>query len=168
MYCFYFIFIYVAMATVQPFVFDNIIKPDWRRRQAATVAFGFILNSPSIEHLLPIIPQGLDFLLNVMQDQNSLVKATTTWTLGRIFDTLHSPNCEYQVVTPDNQQRIIYVLLVTIRDTPKVAERVCRAIYFLAKRSKDVASSILTISTVEIISALLCTADRIDVGNSNL
>ncbi|KAH0470402.1 hypothetical protein IEQ34_000125 [Dendrobium chrysotoxum] len=155
---------------VMPFVEGNITKPDWRSREAATFAFGSILEGPSIEQLLPMVHAGLDFLLNAMNDQNSQVKDTTAWTLGRIFEILHSCNCEYQVVTPANLQRIVSVLLDGIRDAPNVADKVCGAIYFLAQGYEDAESdsSILTPYLGQIISALLWTTDRTDVSNSKL
>lgn len=155
---------------VMPFVEGNITKPDWRCREAATFAFGSILEGPSIKKLLPMVHTGLNFLLNAMKDQNSQVKDTTAWTLGRIFEILHSSNSEYQVLTPANLQRIISVLLEGIRDAPNVADKVCGAMYFLAQGYEDAESdsSILTPYLGEIISALLWTADRTDVSNSKL
>ncbi|KAK8960102.1 hypothetical protein KSP40_PGU007104 [Platanthera guangdongensis] len=155
---------------VIPFVQGNIMKPDWRSREAATFAFGSILEGPSIEKLLPMVHSGLDFLLNAMKDPVSQVKDTTAWTLGRIFEILHSSNSEYQVVTPGNLQRIISVLLEGIREAPNVSEKICGAIYFLAQGYEDTESnsSVLTPYLGEIISALLLTTDRTDVSNSKL
>lgn len=155
---------------VMPFVEDSITKPDWRSREAATFAFGSILEGPSIEKLLPMVCAGLDFLLNAMKDHVSQVKDTTAWTLGRVFEILHSPNSEYQVVTSGNLHRIISVLLEGMREAPNVAEKVCGAIYFLAQGYEDTESnsSVLTPYLGEIISALLLTTDRTDVSNSKL
>jgi importin subunit beta-1 len=51
-----------------PFVEANITKPDWRCREAATFAFGSILDGPSLEKLAPLVQAGLDFLLNTRND----------------------------------------------------------------------------------------------------
>ncbi|PKA67275.1 Transportin-1 [Apostasia shenzhenica] len=154
---------------VMPFVEGNITKHDWRSREAATYAFGSILEGPSIEKLSPMVSAGLEFLLNAMKDQNSHVKDTTAWTLGRIFETLHSSNCTHPVVTPSNLPCIMSVLLESIRDVAHVAEKVCGAIYFLAQGYEEaVTGSILSPYLGEIISVLLSTADRTDVTNFKL
>ncbi|XP_010920995.1 importin subunit beta-1 [Elaeis guineensis] len=155
---------------VMPFVQSNISKSDWRSREAATFAFGSILEGPSLEKLAPLVHAGLDFLLNAMKDQVSHVKDTTAWTLGRIFEILHSTSSAYPIITPANLPRIIAVLLESIRDAPNVADKVCGAIYFLAQGYEDSGanSSVLTPFLGDIISALLSTADRTDTDNSRL
>nr|CAD1841905.1 unnamed protein product [Ananas comosus var. bracteatus] len=155
---------------VMPFVQDNITKADWRNREAATFAFGSILEGPSVETLLPLVHAGLNFLLNAMKDQNTHVKDTTAWALGRIFEILHSPSSTYAVITNANLPQIMSVLLESIRDVPNVAEKVCGAIYFLVQGYEDdgSASSVLTPYLADAISALLSTADRMDTNNSRL
>ncbi|RWV98744.1 hypothetical protein GW17_00038390 [Ensete ventricosum] len=155
---------------VMPFVENNITKGDWRSREAATFAFGSILEGPSIEKLAPLVHSGLEFLLNAMKDQNSHVKDTTAWTLGRIFEFLHSAGGEYPILTATNLPHIMSVLLESIRDSPNVAEKVCGAIYFLAQGFEDAgsSSSILTPYLGDTVSALLSTADRTDPSNVRL
>lgn len=156
---------------VMPFVEGNITKPEWRNREAATFAFGSILEGPSVEKLAPLVHAGLGFLLNAMKDQDSHVKDTTAWTLGRIFEVLHCSNSNYPVITTENLPRIISVLLEGITDAPNVAEKVCGAIYFLAQGFEDAVSldsSLLTPYLANIIAALLSAADRTDASNSRL
>ncbi|XP_042378645.1 importin subunit beta-1-like [Zingiber officinale] len=155
---------------VMPFVESNITKGDWRCREGATFAFGSILEGPSIEKLAPLIHSGLEFLLNVMKDQNSHVKDTTAWTLGRIFEFLHSASSEYSVLTAATLPRVMSVLLESIRDVPNVAEKVCGALYFLVQgyEGEDCSSSILTPYLGDIVTALLSTADRVDTSNPRL
>ncbi|MQL80033.1 hypothetical protein Taro_012476 [Colocasia esculenta] len=155
---------------VMPFVEANITKTDWRSREAATYAFGSILEGPSVETLSPLVHAGLEFLLNAMNDQNVHVKDTTAWTLGRIFEFLHSPTSSFSVVTTSNLPRIMSVLLESIKDSPNVAEKVCGAIYNLFQGYEDVVSesSMLSPYHGQIIIALLSTADRTDANNSRL
>ncbi|RWW26837.1 hypothetical protein BHE74_00025171 [Ensete ventricosum] len=155
---------------VMPFVENNITKSDWRSHEAATFAFGLILEGPSIEKLAPLVHAGLEFLLNAMKHQNSHVKDTTAWTLGRIFEFLHSASSEYAILTTTNLPRIMSVLLEGIRDAPNVAEKVCGAIYFLAQGYEDDGSnsSMLTPYLGDIVSALLSTSDRTDTNNARL
>uniref|UniRef100_A0A1D1XRF9 Importin subunit beta-1 n=1 Tax=Anthurium amnicola TaxID=1678845 RepID=A0A1D1XRF9_9ARAE len=155
---------------VMPFVEGNITKPDWRGREAATFAFGSILEGPSVETLSPLVHTGLEFLLNAMNDQSVHVKDTTAWTLGRIFEFLHSPTSNSSVVTTANLPRIMSVLLESIQDSPNVAEKVCGAIYNLFQVYEDAVSesSILSPYHGQIIISLLLTADRTDHNNSRL
>ena len=72
---------------VMPFVTSNIQKPDgadnWRAREAATFAFGSILEGPGVDTLGQLVQSGLGFLLTALkQDPNAHVKDTTAWTIG--------------------------------------------------------------------------------------
>ncbi|KAJ0088295.1 hypothetical protein Patl1_31405 [Pistacia atlantica] len=155
---------------VMPFVEANIMKPDWRCREAATYSFGSILEGPTIEKLAPLVQTGLEFLLNAMRDENNQVKDTTAWTLSRIFELLHCPASGFSVISPDNLQRVLTVLLESIKDAPNVAEKVCGAIYYLAQGYEDTgsSSSLLSPYLTTIIAELLRTADRTDGGDSKL
>jgi importin subunit beta-1 len=155
---------------VMPFVEANITKPDWRCREAATFAFGSILDGPSLEKLAPLVQAGLDFLLNTMNDPNSQVKDTTAWTLGRVFELLHSPCSANPIISNANLPRIMTVLLESSKDVPNVAEKVCGAIYFLAQGYEDAeaVSSLLTPYLPNVIAALLTAADRGDMTHFRL
>ncbi|KAI3963541.1 hypothetical protein MKW92_025741 [Papaver armeniacum] len=156
---------------VMPFVQENIVKTtDWRCREAATYAFGSILEGPSEEKLSPLVNAGLEFLLNSMKDENSHVKDTTAWSLSRIFETLHSPARGFSVITPGNLPHIMAVLLESIKDVPNVAEKVCGAIYFLAQGYEDAgpSSSLLSPYLPSTISALLAATERTDTHDSRL
>ncbi|XP_055812701.1 importin subunit beta-1 [Solanum dulcamara] len=152
---------------VMPFVEANIMKPDWRSREAAIYAFGSILEGPSIEKLSPMVHAGLKHLLDAMKDNNEHIRDTTAWTLSRIFELLHTPASGFSVITPANLQQIVEVLLDSIKDVPHVAEKVCGAIYFLFQGYEDAgtSSSLLTPFITQIISSLIATADRPDSGS---
>ncbi|XP_052176127.1 LOW QUALITY PROTEIN: importin subunit beta-1 [Diospyros lotus] len=155
---------------VMPFVEANILKTDWRSREAATYAFGSILEGPSVEKLAPMVNAGLEFLLNAMKDDNSHVKDTTAWTLSRIFELLHTPSAGFSVISPANLQHVVGVLLESINDAPHVSEKVCGAIYYLAQGYEDAgtSSSFLTPYIPDVVKCLLATADRTDGSDSKL
>lgn len=155
---------------VMPFVESNILKQDWRCREAATYAFGSILEGPTVEKLSPLVQAGLDFLLNAMKDGNNHVKDTTAWTLSRIFELLHSPASGFSIISPENLKRVVGVLLESIKDAPNVAEKVCGAIYYLVQGYDDAgpSASLLSPYLTDIISCLISTADRTDGGDSKL
>ncbi|KAF7070886.1 hypothetical protein CFC21_076326, partial [Triticum aestivum] len=92
---------------VMPFVEENITKPEWRHREAATYAFGSILEGPSADKLTPLVNVALNFMLSALvKDPNNHVKDTTAWTLGRIFEFLHGSALETApVITAENCQQ---------------------------------------------------------------
>ncbi|KAL3680557.1 hypothetical protein R1sor_023513 [Riccia sorocarpa] len=155
---------------VMPYVQENVSKPEWRYREAATYAFGSILEGPSLEKLTPLVNVALNFMLNAMKDENTHVKDTTAWTLGRIFEFLHGPNVDNPVITQANLPLILAVLLESIKDVPNVAEKVCGAIYFLAQGYEEAGgtSSPLSPFFQGIVQALLATTVREDAGDSRL
>ncbi|KAK6943445.1 Importin-beta, N-terminal domain [Dillenia turbinata] len=155
---------------VVPFVQSNIIKTDWRGREAATYAFGSILEGPSTEKLAPLVNAGLEFLLNAMRDENSHVKDTTAWTLSRIFELLHSPVSGFSVISHANLQTVLGVLIESLKDSSNVAEKVCGAIYYLAQGYEDTGTSTSLLSPYlpEIIRCLIIAAERTDVSDMKL
>ncbi|GMP24918.1 hypothetical protein CsSME_00002017 [Camellia sinensis var. sinensis] len=155
---------------VMPFIEENITKLDWRQREAATYAFGSILEGPSPDKLTPIVNVALNFMLTALtKDPNSHVKDTTAWTLGRIFEFLHGSTMETPIITQANCQQIITVLLQSMKDAPNVAEKACGALYFLAQGYEDIdSSSPLTPYFQEIVQSLLTVTHREDAGESRL
>ncbi|PIN14451.1 Karyopherin (importin) beta 1 [Handroanthus impetiginosus] len=155
---------------VLPFIEENITKADWRQREAATYAFGSILEGPSPDKLTPIVNVALSFMLAALtKDPSSHVKDTTAWTLGRIFEFLHGSTVETPIITPANCQQIVTVLLESMKDAPNVAEKACGALYFLAQGYEDVGStSPLTPYFQEIVQSLLLVTHREDAGESRL
>ncbi|KAK9994828.1 hypothetical protein SO802_024531 [Lithocarpus litseifolius] len=155
---------------VMPFIEENITKPEWRQREAATYAFGSILEGPSPDKLTPIVNVALTFMLAALtKDPNNHVKDTTAWTLGRIFEFLHGSTIDSPIITQANCQQIITVLLQSMKDVPNVAEKACGALYFLAQGFEEGGpSSALTPFFQEIIQALLTVTHREDASESRL
>ena len=67
---------------LQENISKNTTPDDWRYREAATFAFGSILEGPDVAALADLVRMGLDFLLHAMKDSHVEVKNTTAWTLG--------------------------------------------------------------------------------------
>jgi importin subunit beta-1 len=155
---------------VMPFIEENITKPDWRQREAATYAFGSILDGPSPEKLVPLINNALPFMLSALvKDPNNHVRDTTAWTLGRMFEFLHSSIVGTPIINEGNAQQIITVLLQSMKDVPNVAEKACGALYFLAQGYEDVGlTSPITPFFQEIVQTLLTVTNREDATESRL
>jgi importin subunit beta-1 len=70
---------------VLPYVSGNAGSPDWRKREAAIMAFGQILEGPTNEQAMAgVVQQALQLLVTSLVDQNDVVKDTSAWTLGRV------------------------------------------------------------------------------------
>ncbi|CAA3006773.1 importin subunit beta-1 [Olea europaea subsp. europaea] len=153
---------------VMPFIEENLTKPDWRQREAATYDFGSILEGPSPDRLIPKVNVALSFMLaGLTKDPNSHVKDTTAWNLGRVFEFLHGSAVETLIITLENCQQIITVLLQRMKEN--VAEKPCGALYFLAQGYDDVGpSSPLTSYFLEIVQSLLNVTHREDAVESRL
>ncbi|KEH35465.1 putative importin-beta domain, importin subunit beta-1 [Medicago truncatula] len=155
---------------VIPFIEENITKPDWRQREAATNAFGSILEGPSPDKLAPLINHALPFMLNALvKDPSNHVRGTTAWTLGRMFEFLHSSIVGTTIINEENAQQIITILLQSMKDVPNVAEKACGALYFLAQGYEDVGlTSPITPFFKDIVQALLTVTLREDATESRL
>lgn len=160
----------IIVPFVMPFIEENITKPDWRQREAATYAFGSILDGPSPDKLAALVNVALPFMLSaLMKDPNNHVKDTTAWTLGRMFEFLHSSIVGTPIINEGNSQQIITVLLQSMKDAPNVAEKACGALYFLAQGYEDAATaSPLTPFFQEIVQSLLAVTHREDAAESRL
>ncbi|KAK4787871.1 hypothetical protein SAY86_011704 [Trapa natans] len=156
---------------VLPFIESNITKPLWRQREAATYAFGSILEGPSPDKLIPLVNVALNFMLTALvKDPNNHVKDTTAWTLGRMFEFLHGSTLDASIITPSNCQEIITVLLHSMKDVPNVAEKACGALYFLAQGYEDMGPSASPLSPYfqDILQAIYAVTRREDAGESRL
>ncbi|KAL4428164.1 hypothetical protein ABPG75_002253 [Micractinium tetrahymenae] len=151
---------------VMPYVTANIQKTDgaesWRAREAATFAFGSILEGPGVETLGQLVQSGLGFLLTALkQDPNAHVKDTTAWTIGRIFEFVHSEDWQVPLLGPGNLPQVVEALLQAIRDAPHIAEKVCYAISQLAAGFEEQrGTSAMSPYFKDIVQALLETASR--------
>jgi len=67
---------------------QSVMNKEWRVRDAATIAFGSILEGPPTEALKPYLsdPQLLKLFIDNMKDANVVVRSSTAWTLGRMCE----------------------------------------------------------------------------------
>mmetsp|Transcript_27625 Transcript_27625/g.65566 ORF Transcript_27625/g.65566 Transcript_27625/m.65566 type:complete len:891 (-) Transcript_27625:1094-3766(-) len=158
---------------IMPFVQANISKmgspEDWRWREAATTAFGAILDGPSDDQLYPMVENGLSYLIQATKDENSYVRHTTLWCIGQIFLYLQGVDGGTALLTNNNtMQTVVEVLKNALADQPSIATRSCLAICELAACFEDVPESPLTPYFQDIVTLLMTTADRPAVDNTNL
>lgn len=112
---------------VMKFIEANIRNSNWKFREAATFAFGAIMDGPKTETIASTVHAALPVLLEHMKDQVTFVKDTTAWTIGRI--------CEYHpVALGQYSQNVIQVMVEGLADeSPKVAAHCAQAIHNLSE-----------------------------------
>lgn len=148
---------------VMPFVTQFIGSENWKQREAATLAFGAILEGPK-GYLPGLITQALPVLLNHMKDSVVYVQDTTAWTIGRVCQ-LH-PHTVGGFLT-----QVIQVLAESLGDSPRVASNVCWALHNLAvsyEDDSDKQTSALSPFYQIVLQKLMVTTERDDVDESNL
>ena len=158
----------LVMPFVQEHIQRNGTEEDWRSREAATFAFGSILEGPSGATLGNLARSGLGFLLSALKDRNPQVRNTTAWTLGRIFECVAREQISPPLLDAQSVAPVIGALLEAIRDEAHIAEKVCYAISQLAAVFKDSeGASPLSPYFESIVGALLETAARpVEAGDA--
>lgn len=159
---------------VMPFIQTHINSGDWRRREAATLAFGSILEGPSQDVLAPFMPQAIDKMISLMADPSVAVKDTAAWAIGRICEhhiQSISPAHWQEMMRPGEASEKKGVLLAGLEDAPRVASNVCWALHNLADHCEDTRSdptNTLSPLFVSLARALLVCTERPDAGEHNL
>ncbi|KAK9470024.1 armadillo-type protein [Dipodascopsis tothii] len=118
----------VVSLTLQ-FVEQNLTQEDWRKREAAVMAFGSILVGPDNGTLVHIVSQALPPMLVLMTDTVLQVKDTVAWCLGRIADLVIG-GIDLEVQLP----AVMRTLLGGLQDHPKVSTNCCWAMINLAEQ----------------------------------
>jgi len=145
---------------VMPFVQSNITSPDWRFREAATLAFGSILEGPKGQ-IKELIKKAVPVLLRKhLQDSNLAVKDTTAWTLGRI--------CQLHPESIPSVDELIPAVSNALRDEPRVASNCCWCLHNLAVAYEESPRSPLTQHFNKLVRVLLATTERNDADEANL
>lgn len=105
---------------------------DWRWREAATFAFGSILDGPQRSQLLPICQQAINVLFKALKDPSEHVRDTTAWTISRMFEFLHLPDEQPPLIQPQLVAPVVNALIESLKDQPHIAYHICCAISHLA------------------------------------
>lgn len=152
---------------VMPFVQNNVNHENWRNREAATMAFGCILEGPSTQSLAALVEQGVPVLLTRLKDSNINVQDTASWAIGRM--------CEHQ---PANIQdkwypHLLGGLLEALRFPPRVAYHSAWAIHNIAEANEvdeDEPEQTTRLSQywAGLVEGLLNAADREDSTENSL
>ncbi|CAO3590196.1 unnamed protein product [Absidia cylindrospora] len=145
----------VIISPIVPFVDTNIRNGDWRCREAAVMAFGSILDGPTVDVLTPLVDQALPTLITMMQDPVVNVKDTVAWTLGRVCEFL--PGC----IKPEvHLHGLVTSLLHGLQDNPRIVGNCCWSLMNLAEQLGPLSGTQAPTSTMSayfegIVTALL-------------
>jgi importin subunit beta-1 len=158
---------------VTPFVSHNVeyAGPDnWRRREAALMAFAQILDGPSSDSLRDFVSQGLSFFLQEL-DRNNEPNDIVRNTAGTVISHI----CEFQyVLLEKNIIPVIARSLVTgLQDKAKIASTCAGAIQNLCisvDHADDTAQSTNVLSgiAVQTLPVLVVASERVDWADHNL
>ncbi|GLC59478.1 hypothetical protein PLESTB_001491700 [Pleodorina starrii] len=153
-----------VVSQVLPFVTGHISSTDWHYREAATFAFGSIMEGPSPVSLDQFVRAGLPFLTNALKDQHRVVRETTAWALGQVFEHLHGNEADGQqpIVAKESLPPLLSALVESLQDEPRVVYYVCDAIRLLALgfQSSDGETSPLSPYLKDLVQKLYEAAER--------
>jgi importin subunit beta-1 len=114
---------------VLQFIESNIKAQDWHQREAAVMTFGSILEGPDPDVLKTLVTQALPVLIDMMSDENTHVKDTTAWTLGRVCDMVP------EAIRIDEQLHLLISAFVNgLEDKPRIVSNCCWGLMNLADR----------------------------------
>eukprot|EP01059_Diplonema_ambulator_P031904 TRINITY_DN6011_c1_g1_i1.p1 TRINITY_DN6011_c1_g1~~TRINITY_DN6011_c1_g1_i1.p1 ORF type:complete len:855 (+),score=336.73 TRINITY_DN6011_c1_g1_i1:57-2621(+) len=153
---------------VMPLVLANIQSPEWRKMEAATLAFGSILEgTTSNGPLASYLAESVQPLLAHMGHPNHLIKESTAWCIGRMAEF----HCE--IIKAVCLQPVLECMVNTLRDPePRIASKGCYAILNLAQGcggwDDEDTTNEMSPFFLPTSSALLAVVDRQDAGSSGL
>jgi len=152
---------------VMPFVQQGILdEANWRLREAATTAFCMILEGPSQACIGPYVNQSIPVLLNALNDQHTMVKDATAYTLAKICE-LHA--C---AIPSETFQPLVAGLVGTLTQHPRVAAQGAYALRNLAAAFDNdpatATTNALSPYMPTLLQSLLTSADRSDSDEYNL
>lgn len=153
---------------VMTFVNANVTNANWIFQDAATLAFGALLDGPSEEKLRPWVDQATRVFLSTLINEQARVEVrdTTAWAIAKILE--NHPGLVAQDVFP----QLLEALIKCLKCEPRVAVHVCFALEKLAKHieelSADEASNSNQLSQVmgPLLQALVGAADRPDASET--
>jgi importin subunit beta-1 len=125
---------------VLPYIFQNVSSDDWRRRDAAVMTFGSILDGPDQHTLQPIAVQIVPALIQFMRDVSVVVRDSAAWAIGKLCDTV--PEAVLQL-PHDVLDSLVNALANNLKSEPRVASNVCWAINSLVSAAGESARATL-------------------------
>lgn len=144
------------------FITANITNANWRFREAATLAFGCILNGPSRDSVKRLVVEAFNGILGHLKDPQQHVVDTAAWTLGRICAIVP------ETISKDMLPQLMAAFVYGLQLHPKIASHICWAIHNLSNNvevDEGHNTSPLSPYLKGLLDELLKAADRADARN---
>lgn len=123
-----------VLEPVLPHITTNVLSEDWRRRDAAVMIFGSILDGPDLHMLEPLARDVVPYLIKFMQDPSVQVRDSSAWAIGKLCDVVRGG-----VLNLPHINELISSLAANLGSEPRVASNVCWAINSLVTAAGDAA-----------------------------
>uniref|UniRef100_A0A5S6Q6N0 Importin N-terminal domain-containing protein n=1 Tax=Trichuris muris TaxID=70415 RepID=A0A5S6Q6N0_TRIMR len=157
-----------------PFIASNYQDKDWRRREAALMAFGSILDGPNHENLLLLVREGFSIIVDSFKDERTAVRDTAAWAVGRVCEFCWDIVSQREFLDP-----LLHVLCNGLSQEPRVAANICWSVSNLATSihqdmltstslTETPETSVLSSAFETLVSELFKVTDRRDAHQSNL
>eukprot|EP00727_Mastigamoeba_balamuthi_P003378 m51a1_g13037 hypothetical protein (706) ;mRNA; f:606-2849 len=164
----------VRDAVVQPvfgFVAANIESADWHAREAATVAFGTVLEGPDSLGSILANGQALGVLVKHLQDSVEIVRDSSAWAIGRLASTLPEVVAEPK----ERLDGVVSALMAGLKDSERVActcawalNNIAEAVALMSDSDEPPATGPFSRFFPYVVAELFRAADRQDVDEAKL
>lgn len=142
---------------VLQFVEQNITDADWRKREAAVMAFGSIMEGPNKDQKTYYVHQALPAVLNLMNDESLQVKETAAWCIGRIADIVVDA-----IDVQEHLPGVINACVTGLADHPKIATNCSWTIINLVEQLAEQTPSPIYNYYPVLVDALITGANKSD------
>lgn len=128
------------VAYAMPFITANLgDNTDWRKRYAAILAFGNIIEGPQADTLKSHAFEAIPYFLNLLpSDPKMLVRETAAWSIGEISKHFMC------YLSPDYWNQLMNALLTalpTCQNNTTLASKICYALHSVAHAAADFESN---------------------------
>lgn len=120
------------VAPILQFVMANFASPEWNKREAAVLAYGYLLEGPNKKTLELLVKDSFSRLCDVLSDPSIAVQDTAAWTIGRIAN-FHAPAVLPLLGSPNHEHSNFSKILRALFQPARVAVNVC---YFLSEMTE--------------------------------
>lgn len=161
----------LVIPIVIPFCQTNIVHADWRKKDAAIVAFFSILEGPPTTQVAGYIRDIVPVLLQSFNDQQEIVRDSAVFCISKIVEA------HMQAVTAFGEadvKLIIQGLMAKLDEDSKVASTSCSALYHLCngvreiRAGRDDPTNILSPFMQPMMHKFLACVDRSDADENGL
>ncbi|KAK2197063.1 bifunctional Armadillo-like helical/Armadillo-type fold/Importin-beta [Babesia duncani] len=154
---------------VVEFVMQNFQSPHWNRREAAVLAYGYIMEGPDSDTLKMMVYESFDNLCNVLRDTSVAVQDTAAWTIGRIA-SFHTDVILSHLGSLDEPESNLSKILAALFLPARVAVNVCWIFHELAENLSSSERGILILDAIfpRVCDALVSRTRAPDVNQRNL